>query len=69
MNQQIPFSLSLIKLVSSHLYPRDFVLFLFIYFWLWHAVCGILVPQPGIEPMPPAMTAQSFNQGSLPKES
>ena len=23
--------------------------------------CGILVPQPEIEPMPPALTAQNFN--------
>ena len=27
-------------------------------------VCGILVPQPGIEPEPPALEAQSLNHGS-----
>ena len=26
--------------------------------------CGILVPQPGIEPMPPALEAQSLNHWS-----
>ena len=30
-------------------------------FWLYHAVCGILVPWPGIEPIPSAMKASSFN--------
>ena len=25
------------------------------------AACGILIPQPGIEPMPPALEVQSFN--------
>ena len=28
---------------------------------MWHAGCGILVPQPGIEPAPPAVGAQSPN--------
>ena len=30
-------------------------------FWLHHAARGILVPKPGIEPMPPAAEAQSLN--------
>ena len=34
--------------------------FVFI-FWLHHAAFGILVPQPGIEPSPPALEAQSLN--------
>ena len=25
------------------------------------AACGVLVPQPGIEPMPPTVEAQSLN--------
>ena len=25
------------------------------FFWLHHVACGILVPQPGIKPMPPAV--------------
>ena len=30
-------------------------------FWLHHAACGILVPQPGMEPEPPAVEAWSLN--------
>ena len=30
-------------------------------FWLHHAACGILDPQPGIEPVPPAVEAWSLN--------
>ena len=26
-----------------------------------HAACGILFPQPGVEPNPPAVEAQSLN--------
>ena len=36
------------------------LLFIF-YFWPCHVACGILVPQPGIEPVPPAMEARSPN--------
>ena len=32
-----------------------------IFFWLHHMACGILVPQPRIRPMPPAVKAQSLN--------
>ena len=30
-------------------------------FWPHSTACGILVPQPGIEPVPPALEAQSLN--------
>ena len=30
-------------------------------FWLYHAAGGILVPQPGTEPVPPALEAQNLN--------
>ena len=34
----------------------------FSFFFWWHSVaCRILVPQPGIEPSPPAVEAQSLN--------
>ena len=33
----------------------------FFLFWLHLAVCGILVPQPGTEPAPPPVEAQSLN--------
>ena len=36
-------------------------IYLFIYFWPHRAACGILVPQPGIEPEPPALAMQSLN--------
>ena len=40
----------------------SFLFFSFLFFfWLCCMACGILVPQPGIEPMPPALEAQSFN--------
>ena len=32
-----------------------------LFFWLCRLACGILVPQPGIEPVPPAVEAQSRN--------
>ena len=40
-----------------------FYLFVYFYFFFWpHRVaCGILVPQPGIEPMPPAVEGQGPN--------
>ena len=34
---------------------------LFIYLWPHHVAHRILVPQPGIEPMPPALEVQSSN--------
>ena len=33
----------------------------FFFFWLSHAACWILVPQPGIEPLLPAVKARSPN--------
>ena len=36
-------------------------MYLFFYFWLHHAACGILIPRPGIEPMPPAVEVRSLN--------
>ena len=37
--------------------------FLFLFFWQCHAACRILVPQPGIEPVSPALGAQSLTIG------
>ena len=34
---------------------------LFSYFWLCHVACGMLVPWPGVEPMPPAFEAWCHN--------
>ena len=35
--------------------------FYFLFFWPHHAACGILVPQPGIEPRSTALEAWSLN--------
>ena len=38
---------------------------LFFYFLVTHVACGILVPQLGIEPKPPALEAQSPNHWTI----
>ena len=46
----------------QQLLPRLFIDDFFLsYFWPCHAVRGILVPQPGMEPGPPAPGARSLN--------
>ena len=42
-------------------FPPSLCLFLSLFFWLPRTVCGILVPQPGTEPAPPAVEARSLN--------
>ena len=37
------------------------LLLLFVYFWLCCMTCDVLVPQPGIEPEPPAVKAPNPN--------
>ena len=39
--------------------PVGYLFYLF--FWSCCVACGILVPQPGIKPVPPALEAQSVN--------
>ena len=39
----------------------------FFFFLPYQAVCGILIPQPGIEPVPPALGAQSLNHWTTRK--
>ena len=41
---------------SKTISPLHFIYFFI--FWPYHTVCGILVSQPGIEPMAPAVEAQ-----------
>ena len=36
-------------------------IFTFFFFFLHRTACGILGPQPGIEPVPPAVEAQSLS--------
>ena len=38
-----------------------YIVGLFGVFWQHRKACGILVPQPGMEPVPPAAEAQSPN--------
>ena len=47
------------KWIRSH----DTILFIYFIFFFWphHAACGILVPWPGIKPMPPAVEVRSLN--------
>ena len=40
---------------------------IFIAFWLHPKACGILVPQPGIEPAPPVSAVQNLPPGSPQK--
>ena len=57
------FSNNFILFLFIFLFCKFFPAFLFIYFWPCHEVCGILVPQPGIEPVPPVVEAQSVTTG------
>ena len=41
--------------------------FLIFIFWLCHVACGILVTQPGIKPVPPALEAWSLNHWTAKK--
>ena len=44
----------------KYIFTKSCLLFFF-FFWPRRAACGILVPRPGIEPMPPALRAWSLN--------
>ena len=51
---------------TTHRHPTlyfTFLIFKFFnyFFWPCHVACGILVSQPGVEPMPPAVEVQSLN--------
>ena len=45
--------------VLLHMFASFF--FFLIYFWSHYLACGILVPQPGVEPMHPTVKARSLN--------
>ena len=50
----------------------DFIPYLFIfifYFWPRHTACEILIPWPGIEPVPPAVEAHRALTTGLPGKS
>ena len=50
--------------ISINLMRKIFLFNFNFNFWLHCAACGILVPQPGIEPVPPALEVQSLNYRS-----
>ena len=45
----------------SKFFPIWKMFFFFFFFWPCHMACRILVPQPGIELVPPAVEARSLN--------
>ena len=47
--------------IKIKLYLINFKCLCIYLFWLPRVACGILVPRPGIEPVPPAMEVQSLN--------
>ena len=53
-------------LSSSH-QVLDTYLSFFLLFWLCHAACGILAPQPGTEPRPTAVKVKSPNHWTARK--
>ena len=46
-----------INFISYHFHEIALTILLLLLFRSCHVACGILVPRPGIEPMPPAMEA------------
>ena len=63
---KLVFPLYINKSLST--YQNRFVEFFFFFsFEPHHAACGILVPQPGIEPRPPALGARSLNHWTARK--
>ena len=59
--QGSPSSYSISQLVPLLCFLFVLHFFFFLIFWPHQVACGILVPQPGIEPVPPAVEAQSLN--------
>ena len=47
----------------SHLVSAHFSAPPLFFFWLYHTACGILVPWPGMEPMPPYWEHRTLNPG------
>ena len=49
------------KWVRDYIFIYFFILSFFFFFWPCRTACGILFPQPGIEPMCPVVEARSLN--------
>ena len=58
LNQQIHFKDTEMRLAQGN---SAVGLSFFFFFWPCHAACGILVPPPGIETLPPILEARSLN--------
>ena len=54
-------NLSVTSFLAALFFKKNPFMYLFFYFWLHHAACGILIPRPGTEPMPPAVEVRSLN--------
>ena len=59
MTTWVPFSFSLFKFYFFY----QFLSWIIFIFWLCCAACGILVPWPGMEPMPPTVETQVLITG------
>ena len=58
----VPVSLTPPKMLKNQTYILSHnSTFLFFFFWSCRASCRILVPRPGIEPVPPTVEARSLN--------
>ena len=57
------------KILNTIIRQPNFILFyLFVYlFWLHHTACEILIPQPRVKPIPPAVEVQSLNHSTTTK--
>ena len=49
--------------LPTRVHQDTWVIYLcFLIFWPCHMACGILLPRPGMEPIPPAVAAWSLNR-------
>ena len=55
----------MIRVFYTRVQPPCEILIYFFFFWPHHVACGILVPQPRIEPVRPAVEVQSANHLDL----
>ena len=55
----------MIRIFYTRVQPPCEILISFFFFWPHHVACGILVPQPRIKPVLPAVEVQSANHLDL----
>ena len=50
------------EVMCQDVYRNTIFIFIYLFtFWPRYTACGILVPRPGSEPVPPALEARSLN--------